>query len=565
MKENIVNLLEKELRGKLTKEEIFSLIEVPPQQEMGDFAFPCFSLAKIEKKSPLMIAQDLVERIRKDLSKEISGVEVKSAYVNFFVDKKFLAEKVLKEATKKGYGAVSKKKPLKIGMEYPSPNTNKPLHVGHLRNIALGESVSKILSFGGDNPIHLNLFNDRGILISKSMVGYELYGEGKTPESEKMQGDFFVGKYYVMFSKESAQKPELEELAKEKLRKWEEGDKKTIALWKKMNSWAYSGMEKTFDKFGLSKIKKTYFESDIYLNGKEIIEDGLKRNLFQKREDGAVFIDLKSNGLDEKVLLRPDGTAVYMTTDLFLAKKKIEDFDLDSSYYVVGNDQDYHFKVLFNILNKLGMKKDWRHLSYGMVILPTGKMKSREGNAVSAEELIEETKKIAKESLSKRDSSLKEKELEDRAMKISLAAIKYFLLKIDIHKDIVFNPNEALEFEGNTGPYLLYSYARASSILRKIKNKKIKLEIFDLSKEESALLTKIGNFPQIVQQAYTQLAPNLIANYAFELCQSFNEFYHAHQVIGSKEEAFRLKLIEAFRNVLKSSLNLLGITELEEM
>ncbi|MBP7708139.1 arginine--tRNA ligase [Candidatus Pacearchaeota archaeon] len=562
MKEIVVKILEKELGGKLKKEEIESLVEIPPQQEMGDFAFPCFSLAKIEKKSPLMIAQDLVEKIRKNLPKEISGVELKSAYVNFFIDKKFLAEKVLKEATKKGYGKqkISNKK---VGIEFPSPNTNKALHVGHMRNMAVGCAVSNLCELAGDKVTVLNLFNDRGILICKAMMGYEMYGEGKKPGKEN--GDAFVGNFYVRFSQESEKDKKLDELAQEKLKKWEEGDKETLALWKKINSWAYSGMEKTFKKFGLRKAEKNYYESEIYLNGKEIIADGLKKGIFQKREDGAVHINLESEGFGDKVLLRNDGTAVYMTTDLYLAKKKIDDFKLDSSYYVVGCDQEYHFKVLFNILEKLGLKKDWKHLSYGMVVLPEGKMSSRQGNAVSAEGLISETQNMAKEGLKQRNLELSDKELDNRSLAIALSAIKYHLLKVDPHKDIIFNPKESLDFEGNTGPYLLYAYARASSIIRKAKDSKKKVEIFDLSKEESALLTKIGNYPEVVKKAYLELAPNLVANYSYELCQMFNEFYHASQVIGSKEEVFRLKLIDAFRNTLKSSLNLLGIDELEEM
>jgi arginyl-tRNA synthetase len=581
MKQIVIKLLEKVLAGKLSSEEITSLVEVPPQQEMGDFAFPCFSLAKIEKKSPLMISQDLVEKLRKILptrkgvpfigdfsnldfitGKEISGVESKGPYVNFFVDKKFLAEKVLKEATKKGYGKqnISNKK---VGIEFPSPNTNKALHVGHMRNMAIGCAVTNLCELVGDKVVVLNLFNDRGILICKAMMGYEMYGKGKKPGKEN--GDAFVGDFYVQFSKESEKDKKLDELAQEKLKKWEEGDKETLALWKKMNSWTYSGMEKTFKKFGLKKAEKNYYESEIYLNGKEIISEGLKKGIFQKREDGAVHINLESEGFGDKVLLRNDGTAVYMTTDLYLAKKKIDDFKLDSSYYVVGCDQEYHFKVLFNILEKLGLKKDWKHLSYGMVVLPEGKMSSRQGNAVSAEGLISETQSMAKEGLKKRNSELSEREIDSRSLIIALAAIKYHLLKVDTHKDIVFNPHEALDFEGNSGPYLLYSYARASSIVRKSEIGKKKVEISDLSKEESALLTKLGNYPEIINKAYAELAPNVVANYSYELCQMFNEFYHAHQVVGSKEEAFRLRLIEAFRNVLKSSLNLLGIEVLEEM
>jgi arginyl-tRNA synthetase len=583
MKEIVLKLLEKELKGKLGKEEIDRLIEIPPQQEMGDFAFPCFSLAKVEKKNPMMIASELTERLRKNLSArkgvpsvgdssnlktitgKISDVESKGAYVNFFINKKFLAESVLEEAVKKDFGTSKDGKGKKIVVEFLSPNTNKPLHLGHMRNMSIGDSVVHLLEFTGHDVIKVNLNNDRGVHICKSMIGYKMFGNGKTPESEKIKSDHFVGDYYVAFSKAAKENPALEEEAQEMLRKWEEGDKEVIALWKKMNKWAFDGFKETAKVFGI-KFDKEYYESKIYKFGKEIVEEGLKKGIFKKKEDGAVVIDLTAEGLGEKVLLRSDGTSIYITQDMYLAKLKDEDFNIDGSFYVVANEQDYHFKVLFSILKKLGYKftDKLHHLSYGMVELPEGRMKSREGTVVDADDLIEDTRKIAVENIKKREE-LSEKELRERSLKISLAAIRYTLLKIDLMKNIVFNPKESLEFEGNTGPYLLYSYARASSILRKVEKSKAKLEIFDLSKEEGALLTKIGDFPNIVKRAYSELAPNLIANYAFELCQMFNEFYHAHQVIGSKEEAFRLKLIEAFRNVLKKSLNLLGIEELEEM
>jgi len=562
MKNIVVDLIAKEV--KLPVSEIENLLEVPPKDDMGDFAFPCFGLAKSLKKNPMVIAEDLAEKLRKKLPKDISNVDFKGPYVNFFIDKKILADGVLKKVVKKGFGELKLGKK-RIGIEYPSPNTNKALHVGHLRNMAIGESITKLVKNAGNETFHLNLFNDRGILISKSMIGYEKFAKGKNPKDEGVKGDKFVGDLYVKFSKESAKKPELEEDAKEKLRLWEKGDKETIVLWKKLNDWAYAGMQETFDKFGLSKIDKSYFESEIYTEGKSIVDGGLKKGLFEKRDDGAVIINLEDDNLGEKVLLRNDGTSVYITQDLYLAEQKIKDFKLDSSYYVVGCDQEYHFNVLFNILNKLGLKKDWQHLSYGMVSLPTGKMKSREGTAVSADDLIDETTAIAKKGIVKRvTEKLGNKELDDRALKISLAAIKYALLKVDIRKGIVFNPEEALSFEGDTGPYLLYSYARASSIVRKVKSKKA-VKIIDLKDQEIKLLKKIDSFEDIVERAYNNLAPNLIANYSFELAQMFNEFYHACPVLGSDEEGFRLKLVDAFRITLKKSLGLLGIETIEEM
>ena len=547
----------------LKKEDVESLLEVPPSDDLGDYSFPCFSLAKKLKKNPIAIADDLIKKIKKNLPKEISNVDFNGAYVNFFINKKILAESVLKKVRRKDFGKLKLDKK-RIGIEYPSPNTNKALHVGHLRNMAIGGAITNMVENAGNKTFHLNLFNDRGILISKSMIGYERFAKGKSPKSEGIKGDKFVGDLYIRFSKESAKKIELENDAKDKLKLWEEGDLETRKLWKKMNSWAYGGIQKTFDKFGLAKIDKSYYESEIYKNGRKIIEEGLKKGLFGKK-GGAVVINLEKENLGEKILLRSDGTSVYITQDLFLAEQKVKDFNLDSSYYVVGCDQDYHFKVLFSILDKLGLKKDWRHLSYGMVSLPSGKMKSREGTAVSADELIDETSAIAKKGIIERASKkLNEKELDERALKISLAAIKYNLLKVAISKGIVFNPKEALAFEGDTGPYLLYSYARASSIIRKVKNKKL-VKIVELNDSEIKLLKKIDSFSEVVKRAYENLAPNLIANYSFELAQIFNEFYHACPVLGSVEEGFRLRLVDVFRIVLKKSLDLLGIDVVEEM
>jgi arginyl-tRNA synthetase len=394
------------------------------------------------------------------------------------------------------------------------------------------------------------------------MIGYEKFAKGKVPGDVK--GDRFVGDLYVRFSKESVKDSKLENVAKEKLRLWESGDRGALALWKKLNGLVYEGMKETFDKFGLSKIDKSYYESEIYEKGKGIVDKGLKSGLFEKREDGVVVIDLEKEGLGEKVLLRADGTSVYITQDLYLAERKIKDFKLDSSYYVVGCDQDYHFRVLFSILDKLGIKKDWRHLSYGMISLPTGKMKSREGTAASADDLIDETVEIARKRIVDRGVKLKKGELDARALKVALAAIKYSLLKVDIRKGIVFDPKVALSFEGDTGPYLLYSYARASSIVNKVKSKK-STKISDLEDAEVRLLKKIGLFGDVAGRAYESLAPNLVANYCYELAAVFNEFYHSCPVVGSKSEGFRLKLTEAFRVTLKKGLELLGIDVLEEM
>ncbi len=564
MKEIVMKYLHeaiKKLGLNIAPEVLFSRIEIPPSEDLGDFAFPCFFLAKELKNNPIEIAKNIIELNKKP--KEIEKIEIRAGYLNFFVDKQMLIKQIIKKVSNKNFGKIKGHK--KIGIEYPSPNTNKALHIGHLRNMAIGNSISRIVEFAGNKVFHLNLFNDRGILISKSMIGYEKYAKGKTPLTENIKPDKFVGELYVKFSKESAENPELEKEAQQKLILWEKKDLPTIKLWKMLNKWAYLGMNETFKKFGLFKIDKNYYESEIYESGKEIVEKGLKKEIFQKKEDGAIFIDLNKENLGEKILLRSDGTSVYITQDLFLAEQKIKDFELDSSYYVVGSDQEYHFRVLFEILNKLGIKKDWRHLSYGMVSLPSGKMKSREGTAISADDLIDETQKIAKAGLIKRATeNYSEKEIEKKSLTIALAAIKYSLLKVDIHKGIVFNPEEELAFEGNTGPYLLYSYARANSILKKIKNNFSK-KISSVQKEELNLLKKLYQFEEIILNSYKELSPSLIANYAFELSQTFNEFYHSCPVINSENEFFRLKLTNLFKKILGNSLYLLGIDILEQM
>ena len=561
MRKTIIKLISNNTN--LPTESIINLLEIPPKEEMGDFAFPCFTLAKTEKKSPLLISQELTEKLKNNLPKEIIDITYTGAYVNFFTNKTILAEKIINETKKDNWGILELDNK-KIGIEYPAPNTNKPLHVGHLRNMAIGDSITNITQTTGNKIYHLNLYNDRGILISKSMTAYLNYGNNTTPETENISGDKFVGKFYVLFNEKVKDNPKLEEEAKELLKKWESGDKETIKLWTKMNNWTYEGILKTFNTFGLKKIDKNYHESKMYKEGKEIVEEGLKKGIFSKK-DGAIIINLEKDKLGEKVLLRSDGTSVYITQDIFLAEKKIKDFNLDSSYYIVGNDQIYHFQVLFTILEKLGIKKDWKHFAYGMVTLPSGKMKSRDGTAKSADDFIKDTKQLAIKGLKERSLNLTEKELEIRGLTIALAAIKYFLLKVDIKKNIVFNPKEALAFEGNTGPYLLYSYARANSITKKAKIENSEIKILEIHPLESSLIKKINSFPETIEKSYKQLAPNIIANYSFELAQTFNEFYHTCPVMNSKQSQFRLELVKAFKITLQKSLALLGIETLEEM
>jgi len=561
-KEAIAKILAKQT--KLKEDEILSILEVPSNPELGDIAFPCFKLSSIYKKNPIEIAKELESKIK--ITKDLEKIKATGPYLNFFLEKSNLAIEVIKKILKEKEKFGTEKNKQTIMIEFPSPNTNKPLHLGHLRNMSLGESVSRILEHKGNKIIRANLNNDRGVHICKSMYAYEKWGKNKTPESEKIKSDHLIGDFYVMFSKAAKENPALEEEAQKILQKWESGDKKTIALWKKMNKWAFDGFKETYKLFGI-KHDKQYYESEIYGQGKELAQEGLNKNIFIKK-DNAIIADLTDEKLGEKVILRADGTSIYITQDMYLAILKDKEYKLDGSIYVVANEQDYHFQVLFTILKKFGYKftKNLHHLSYGMVELPEGRMKSREGTVVDADDLILETQKLAKTEIKKRFPKLSEKELNIRSLKIALSAIKFMLLKTDHVKNIIFNPNEAISFEGDTGPYIQYSYARASSILKKSKKKpEIKLTSKILKEKEILLIKKLAEFPEVIENAQRNLSPSIISNYTLELAHIFNEFYHQTKVLDSENEIFLLALVESFRIVCKKSLYLLGIETVEEM
>ena len=561
-KEAIAKILAKQT--KLKEDEILSILEVPSNPELGDIAFPCFKLSSIYKKKPIEIAKELESKIK--ITKDLEKIKATGPYLNFFLEKSNLAIEVIKKILKEKEKFGTEKNKQTIMIEFPSPNTNKPLHLGHLRNMSLGESVSRILEHQGNKIIRANLNNDRGVHICKSMYAYEKWGKNKTPESEKIKSDHLIGNYYVMFSKAAKENPALEEEAQKILQKWELGDKKTIALWKKMNKWAFDGFKETYKLFGI-KHDKQYYESEIYGQGKELAQEGLNKKIFIKK-DNAIIADLTDEKLGEKVILRADGTSIYITQDMYLATLKDKEYKLDGSIYVVANEQDYHFQVLFTILKKFGYKftKNLHHLSYGMVELPEGRMKSREGTVVDADDLILETQKLAKTEIKKRFPKLSEKELNIRSLKIALSAIKFMLLKTDHVKNIIFNPNEAISFEGDTGPYIQYSYARASSILKKSKKKpEIKLTSKILKEKEILLIKKLAEFPEVIENAQRNLSPSIISNYTLELAHIFNEFYHQTKVLDSENEIFLLALVESFRIVCKKSLYLLGIETVEEM
>lgn len=560
MKKKLVKLLSKYLEFEITENEIERLIEIPPNEELGDFALPCFSFARQLRKSPVAIAEEIAKQISNEPI--IGRVEAVSGYLNFFMDRKWLSTKVLKSVLEPHSSDQAIKETIVV--EYCSPNTNKPLHLGHLRNMAIGESVSRILSFAGNNIIRTCIYNDRGIHICKSMLAYNDFGENTTPEEKNIKSDHFVGDFYVLFAKTAKEDNSYERKAQELLEKWESGDEETINLWKKMNEWAFTGFHKTFELFGIH-FDREYYESNIYKHGRDIILKGVERGLFKKKQDGAITIDLTDKGLDEKVLLRANGTSVYIVQDIYLAHLKEEEFKYNKSIYVVGNEQEYHFKVLKEILQLIGTSESGKihHLSYGMVELPEGKMKSREGTVVDADDLILDTSLLAEEEIRKR-YQLSENEVKERALKIALAAIKFQLLKVEIGKNIIFNPKEAIRFEGDTGPYVLYSYARASSILRK-SNIAMITEQWQANEYEATLLKRIDAFSDIAKLSGERLNPSLIANYVLELSQRFNEFYHECPVLRSEVAGQRLALVAAFKDICGKCLELLGIDRLEEM
>ena len=568
MKELVFKILKKALNKKglkLKDTEIINLIEIPPSPQMGDYAFPCFSISDSLGVDPHDAAMELRGAIGSDYPEtDFADIQTKGPYVNFFVNRGSLARQVVWDVItrKKNFGKNNLGSKERTMVEFCSPNTNKPLHVGHLRNMSIGESISRILEFNGEKVIRAELNNDRGLHICKSMLAYQKWGDEATPEEKHEKPDHFVGDFYVMFEKKKTKK--LEEEAQEMLRKWEAGDKRTLMLWKLMTGWALEGIKETYKKFGVH-FDTEFFESNIYKKGKTIILNGVKKKLFMVAKSGEVKVDLTKEGLGEKVLLRKDGTAIYIVQDLALAAEKSKNYKLTKSYYVVGNDQEYHFKVLFALLEKMGVsKRELKHLSYGMVRLPQGKIKSREGTGVDADGLIGQVRLLAEKELKKREN-IPKAELEKRSLAIALAAIKYLMLHIDKKKNIIFNPEKSVVFEGDTGPYLLYSYARASSIMKKAPPVK-KFEVPDLEDSETELVKKLSQFPAVVINAYRNLNPSLVANYAYQLAQAFNEFYHACPVIGSEEkETFRLALVQSFRQVLKNALHLLGIETIEEM
>ena len=553
----------------------------------GDITLVVFPFTRFSKLSPEITAKKIGELLSKlDL---INSFSVIKGFLNLVISNKFWLSEFSKSTFEDNYGFVDidENSPNYL-VEYCSPNTNKPIHLGHIRNNLLGFSLANILRASGKNVKKVQIINDRGIHICKSMLAWQEFGAGETPKSSGLKGDHLVGKYYVMFNRQY--KKEVAELieqgidsklaeekapillkAKEMLLKWEAKDMEVITLWKKMNSWVYDGFETTYKRLGVD-FDKNYYESETYLLGKEVVKNGLDSGVFYKKEDGSVWIDLSSEGLDEKIILRSDGTAVYMTQDIGTAIKRHEDFNFSHMTYTVGNEQDYHFKVLFLILEKLGYSwaKSCYHLSYGMVDLPSGKMKSREGTAVDADDIMEDMYQNAKsiaEELGKIDISLNN-ETKELYETVGMGALKYFMLKVDPKKRMLFDPQESIDFNGNTGPFIQYTYARIQSILRK-NNGVIKIdEDSDVNYKERALIISLLEFPQIIQEAANSFSPALIANYAYEIVKDFNSYYQSTSILGADSPSiisFRVALSQQVAKVIKSSMSLLGINVPQRM
>lgn len=551
----------------------------------GDFTVVIFPLVKHLKKNPEMIGNELGEAVKRELN-FVESFNVVKGFLNLKINNQFFIENF--KSLKEGFGKVSDKNKT-VMVEYSSPNTNKPLHLGHIRNNLLGFSVSQILKEAGYNVIKTQIINDRGIHICKSMLAWDQFGNGETPQADQIKGDKLVGNYYVEFDKnykkeisemmsqgldeETAKKQAPSILAAQKmLLDWESGDEKVRNLWKEMNSWVYEGFGETYKRLGVD-FDQVQYESNTYILGKDLIQEGLEKGVFYKKDDGSVWIDLTAEGLDQKLLLRSDGTSVYMTQDLGTAVERFKDNDIQKLIYTVGNEQDYHFQVLFKILKKLGY--DWAnqlyHLSYGMVELPEGKMKSREGTVVDADDLMQEMYVTAKEKAQElgKLENLSDEEKEISYETVGLGALKYFMLKVDPKKKMLFNPAESIDFNGNTGPFIQYTYARIQSLLSKAEytEKEISGE-HQLNEYEKELIMQLANYKEVVDKAAETLSPAQVANYVYDLVKSYNSFYQNNPIMNQDDETskqFRLELSDLTGKTIKKSLSLLGIGTVNRM
>lgn len=554
----------------------------------GNITLVVFPFVKLARKAPAQIATEIGEWLTANGEGLVAKFNAVQGFLNLVIDDAFWIRQLQAIDTDANYGQQPDRHQLMM-VEYSSPNTNKPLHLGHVRNNLLGYSIARIQEANGWKVVKTNIVNDRGIHICKSMLAWLKYGNGETPESSGKKGDHLIGDYYVRFDKEyKTQIAELmaagkdEETAKreaplmleaqEMLRKWEANDPEVRALWAKMNSWVYAGFDETYQRMGVS-FDKIYYESNTYLEGKSEVEKGLASGAFYRREDGSVWADLTKDGLDEKLLLRSDGTSVYMTQDIGTAKLRFQDYPIDKMVYVVGNEQEYHFKVLSILLDRLGFPfgKELVHFSYGMVELPNGKMKSREGTVVDADDLmdkmVEDAKEISKDKVNTLQG-ITEEEANEIARKVGLGALKYFILKVDPRKNMLFNPAESIDFNGNTGPFIQYTYARIQSVLRKAESRWTLGSLVSLDPKELALIQRLCEYPAIVRNAGENFSPAVICNYAYDLACDFNSFYHDLSILNepdANKRALRLLLAKNVAKVIQSALGLLGIEVPERM
>lgn len=549
------------------------VVETPPDTGKGDIAFPMFPLARILRSRPDQIARDVATAINS--SPDLSGVpgraEALGPYVNVFLDRPEVAASIINEALAHGagYGDGTALAGRKVMVEFSCPNTNKPLHLGHLRNDALGESVTRLLRAAGASVRPVNLINDRGIHICKSMLAYQEFGAGSTPESEGRKSDHFVGDYYVRYARWEKEDPRAEDRARALLQAWEAGDDTVHELWLKMNRWAIQGIEETYRRTGI-EFEQIYYESETYTAGREEVLKGLEQGAFYRDEKGTVWVDLTDIDLDRKVLLRADGTSLYLTQDIGTAIHRHRDWPFDQLVYVVASEQRYHFQVLFEVLRRLGYPwaDNLHHLAYGMVNLPDGRMKSREGTVVDADDLLDTLAGLALEEIRRKERDDDEEDSRRRAEKIALGALHYYLLQTGPVKDMIFNPEESLSFTGNTGPYLQYVGARVSSMLRRQPAPEQVAPPASMVEEEWQLIHRIAGYPHAVVDAATGFNPSLLAGYLYETAKTFSRFYHDHPIAVAQDVAvrdFRLGLARAVMNVMRHGLHALNIPFLEVM
>ena len=559
----------------------------------GNITLVVFPFVKLARKAPAQVAEEIGKAMTDSAivcEPVIEKYNAVQGFLNMSIAPSFWIEQLEAIAADANYGQQSDRNKLMM-VEYSSPNTNKPLHLGHVRNNLLGSSIARIQEANGWKVVKTNIVNDRGIHICKSMLAWLKFGNGETPESSGKKGDHLIGDYYVRFDKEyrkqvaelmasgkseddAKREAPLMKEAQAMLLKWEQGDKEVRELWAKMNSWVYAGFDETYKMMGVS-FDKIYYESNTYLEGKKEVERGLQEGLFYRREDGSVWANLTNDGLDEKLLLRSDGTSVYMTQDIGTAKLRYQDYPIDKMVYVVGNEQEYHFKVLSLLLDKLGFPfgKELVHFSYGMVELPNGKMKSREGTVVDADDLMEQMIQDAKEISKDKVNTLPditEAEANEIARKVGLGALKYFILKVDPRKNMLFNPEESIDFNGNTGPFIQYTYARIQSVLRKAEtgSRLSAISNQQLNDKEVALVQRLTDYPSAVKQAGEEFSPAVLCNYAYALAQEFNSFYHDYSILNESDEQkknLRLLLSAEVAKVLKHAMGLLGIEIPERM